>query len=1198
MPAKHRQQAVATPTASAAKAPTAKYTNKDGTKSITIPKSSASTPPAQPSPTTITSPKELSSANTVAPSAAIDESSAPTVNRKKQKRRAKAAARAAAAADEANTTTQGLNGLPSPPASTISIPSHPAPSNASRRDMISAPQGQLHHSAPESGSWDDDDMTESDEGSQLYASQTNGSASHSKAARKKKKQRGPLASSVDAFAREMGERSRGISRDEKIWNTSSAEERERIKQFWLGLGEEERKSLVKVEKDAVLKKMKEQQKHTCSCTVCGRKRTAIEEELEGLYDAYYEELESFANQPHHHPNGPPMLGGTPRRLGQMTGLHPPGSLPSSYPSHHHPSRARIVEHIDNDEDEDEDDDVDEDDYSGEDDLEDDDGEPVDIPQDNALDLFNFGQSLTVQGGILTVADDLLKNDGKKFIEMMEQLAERRMAREEDAKDNHYGYGHTNGGPLNAHNHAPPPDDDDYDDEDEDDDEEGEEGEYDSGADDYDDEEEDSMTEEQRMEEGRRMFQIFAARMFEQRVLTAYKEKVARERQAKLLEELEDESRQDAQKKAKKAKEAQKRKEKAAQKKQAQAEEKARKEAEKAAQEAERVAEVQRRAEEAKTKAEEKRKKKELQKKAEEEERIRKEADRQKRALEAKERQAEQERKVREAKDREKKLKEEQRAKEKEAREQKERETRERREKHEKDKRDKEQRAAQAKAERDAKEKQKQEEKAAQKAAALAPSVPVSTQPKKQQQHLASIPALPQHPPVQASPQISVATPAIPKVPLKPRNSSQEVTRSVSQSSHPGSGTSQNASPHPLTPAHASPGPIGLQGRPPAGVAGTPTLASISPSHPGMKSPPGFAQAGFPTSMSPMGMAYPPGMHMGPGFSPMQNPALPPMAGAFRPPGGLAYPPHPPPGFNGPLGRGFPMHPGGAPQAWPGSFDGMPMNPPFPVHDTMPSGQPGLHSRQASASFDGSPLEPKISGASAQPIARPSPIGRPGSISRGQRSNDDDISHLGSSALLGENDEPLDDLSNYQRRHTVAPGGSMPFTPGSFGETIFGPSSLGGGWGGPQNAFSSAPAPGLSSPWPSNPTFGGGPPPARVPRPVAVRILLVRACGELRQYAGDADGFIDLSIVNEHVETISHLDQRVSESELLSMCETEGTPQNGDGSFDIRHDKKSGKINIRYDPTGGASSSMPRNIGAPGQVSSPIVGSSGPFSNRA
>jgi hypothetical protein len=65
-------------------------------------------------------------------------------------------------------------------------------------------------------------------------------------------------------------------------------------------------------------------------------------------------------------------------------------------------------------------------------------------------LSNFGSSLTVTGkllkrpshrsvvnglgigNILTVADDLLKNDGQKFLEMMEQLAERRMQREEEA----------------------------------------------------------------------------------------------------------------------------------------------------------------------------------------------------------------------------------------------------------------------------------------------------------------------------------------------------------------------------------------------------------------------------------------------------------------------------------------------------------------------------------------------------------------------------------------------------------------------------------------------------------------------------------------------------------------------------------------------------------------------------------------------
>jgi hypothetical protein len=59
----------------------------------------------------------------------------------------------------------------------------------------------------------------------------------------------------------------------KIWSTSSTEERERIKEFWLGLGEEERRNLVKVEKEAVLKKMKEQQRHSCACAVCGRKRS-------------------------------------------------------------------------------------------------------------------------------------------------------------------------------------------------------------------------------------------------------------------------------------------------------------------------------------------------------------------------------------------------------------------------------------------------------------------------------------------------------------------------------------------------------------------------------------------------------------------------------------------------------------------------------------------------------------------------------------------------------------------------------------------------------------------------------------------------------------------------------------------------------------------------------------------------------------
>lgn len=81
---------------------------------------------------------------------------------------------------------------------------------------------------------------------------------------------------------------------QRIWSTSTAEDRENIRKFWLGLQERERRSLVQVEKAAVLKKMKEQQKHSCSCAVCGRKRSAIESELEVLYSAYFDELQQYA----------------------------------------------------------------------------------------------------------------------------------------------------------------------------------------------------------------------------------------------------------------------------------------------------------------------------------------------------------------------------------------------------------------------------------------------------------------------------------------------------------------------------------------------------------------------------------------------------------------------------------------------------------------------------------------------------------------------------------------------------------------------------------------------------------------------------------------------------------------------------------------------------------------------------------------
>lgn len=83
----------------------------------------------------------------------------------------------------------------------------------------------------------------------------------------------------------------------------------------------------------------------------------------------------------------------------------------------------------------------------------------------------LSNTLTVQGSIITVADDLLKNDGKKFLDMMERLAERKMRKEREVTE------------------SDEEEDDDDDDEEEDEEEEDDEHEEDEDEDDEEDEEE-------------------------------------------------------------------------------------------------------------------------------------------------------------------------------------------------------------------------------------------------------------------------------------------------------------------------------------------------------------------------------------------------------------------------------------------------------------------------------------------------------------------------------------------------------------------------------------------------------------------------------------------------------------------------------------------------------------------------------------
>ncbi|KAF4435748.1 hypothetical protein F53441_13452 [Fusarium austroafricanum] len=1161
MPANNQRPAAQTPVSPRS---TAKYTNKDGSKFITVPKGATSESSLPSTPTAAKPsgpPLETSNA---------DNEPAPTVNRKKQKRRQKAAEKAAqkAANGHANNVAGAVTGAGS-----------------------MSGRGPADHEEVES-----EDEHEYVLAGELTDPITNGHVpSDSKSKKnKKKKKKGPNADPASPAPEPLEPeppshltQGPGMSRD-KIWSTSNQEERERIKAFWLGLGEEDRKSLVKVEKDAVLKKMKEQQKHTCSCTVCGRKRNAIEEELEGLYDAYYLELEQFANQG----EGPPMLPSA-----RDFALRPPRGLPSSY-ANRPPSRGRIVEHVGDDEDEDDLEEV----YS-EDEVEDDEYSDDEPPEEyqtsherDVADFLTFGNSLQVKGtqllesllrrygnmdlgGILTVADDLLKNDGKRFIEMMEQLAERRMAREEDARE-HFsrGYGHPNGSYTNPHNH-PPPEEDEYD-EDED-----EEDDFDDSQDEEYEEEEvysnpsvipsqshtecccqDQMTEEQRMEEGRRMFQIFAARMFEQRVLTAYKEKVAKERQQRLLEELEAEDRESELKKAKKAKDAQKKKDRAAQKKQALAEERARKEAEKAAADAARLEAEKQRVAEQKARAEEKRKLKEAQKKADEEARLRKEADRQRRAQER----LEQDRKAREAKEKEKKLREEQRQKEKE---EKEREAQERKDKQERDKRDKEARAAKAQkdaqAAREAKEKLKEEKAAAQKAANHS-SQPIQV-PKRGSQHPVPIPAaLPQqssNPASYASPKIPIATPVMSKAPtpIRPRTSSQQDGAAQSAT---GPSTSQNPSPHSMTPI-MSPGFIGQR----HGSVSTQHSHSVSPTN-GQPRMPGQP----PFQIPPMGMHPPPGLHHAapPGFPNRMS-----QDGNFpfrHVPGSMM----PPPGINGPAGRGFPIPmPPGFPQPGADQFD---MSG-FPMPTDIP---PSTHHRQSSFQYDAPPTP-------AQPIGRPAPIGRPGSINLGRSSDDkeDETAHLGSRALLGD-DEPLETEGNQGGLRNQPPGPRPEFPTSPFLASAF-PMAAPNPWGPPPVGGHPLPPPGLNNAVWGTPTAppGFGMPPvggmtalrtSSHPNFPQLRAMLCQACRDLVA-SGDQEGYIDISILKSRIEELSN--DGISESVLIDLFDTEGNPNNGGGTFDIRQNAGGLNPTVRWEPD--MNDGFYRAVGAPGEIGSPVAG---------
>ncbi|KAI5955427.1 NST1 [Candida margitis] len=311
---------------------------------------------------------------------------------------------------------------------------------------------------------------------------------------------------------------------------------------------------------------------------------------------------------------------------------------------------------------------------------------------------HFGQ------GLSTFAEDLLNNDGNSFINMMESLTESRSAREDVLKEmpSFKGEGRSSVPPEEqqsrwvdeddegkehlycSHHHHPHhhhhhhdgevEDDDEYDYEYEYEEEEEEEEEEEK-EDDLEDGEgkdvsdtESEISEEEKMQEIRRLFLIQVIKLFQERLKSAYKEKVSKDNTQKLIEELEAEEKAKKEREAKKLKQKEKAKEKKRLLQLAKEEEKRKKEEEakraeeevKAQQEKQRLEqkrkkeeaklkreeEKKRKAEEAKKKEEEHRKKVEAQQRKEEEAKKLKEERRKKAEQERKQKEEENQRKER------------------------------------------------------------------------------------------------------------------------------------------------------------------------------------------------------------------------------------------------------------------------------------------------------------------------------------------------------------------------------------------------------------------------------------------------------------------------------------------------------------------------------------------------------------------------
>jgi hypothetical protein len=313
-------------------------------------------------------------------------------------------------------------------------------------------------------------------------------------------------------------------------------ERKKFLQFWTSLSHTARKRIVRVEKQELLKKIKEKHRHICSCTVCGRKRAVIDREVERLYDQYCAELEYNTTKLQSTPNvnmiseTQPML-----QVSSNQQRRPPPTTEVV------PSTSSSEPPLDNSNEED-----------SYDDPEEENEDWSDVEDQNSEDLirYNFGKNLYVDQGAISVSDDWLRENSNNIIEVLYKY----FVQSDSGDGLELMMMGTSTAPK--HQHRRPSlkrDDVDIDDgtyseeeeeeEDADEEEEEEEEEEEDEEEDEEDIQAQNEAEEKKWRESKKMFRMYAAKLFYEKIVMAYREKLALEMQNILIQEEEEREKQ-------------------------------------------------------------------------------------------------------------------------------------------------------------------------------------------------------------------------------------------------------------------------------------------------------------------------------------------------------------------------------------------------------------------------------------------------------------------------------------------------------------------------------------------------------------------------------------------------------------------------------------------------------------------------------